>query len=275
MVRYERAAPGELIHIDIKKLGRFDRHRPPHHRRPRAARAEAAASAGTSSMSRSTTPRASPTPRSCPTRKGERLRLPRPGASPASPASASRVARVMTDNGSPNAATPSATLCRDLGAPPHPHPALHAAAPTARPSASSRPRSANGPTPAPTTPRRANPSHDPLDRRLQHSTTPLSPRQPNSMAQAEQPSWKRSRRIARPPRPRPGNPRRRSKDFLANDDHQITEKSSLATCSAIPGERYSNPTCSTVISFLLTMYLKGTAFPVVKGLFGQGHKNTG
>ena len=31
--RYERERPGELIHIDIKKLGRFDAHRPPHHRR--------------------------------------------------------------------------------------------------------------------------------------------------------------------------------------------------------------------------------------------------
>ena len=32
--RYERERPGELIHLDIKKLGRFDARRPPHHRRP-------------------------------------------------------------------------------------------------------------------------------------------------------------------------------------------------------------------------------------------------
>ena len=31
--RYERERPGELIHIDIKKLGRFSTSRPPHHRR--------------------------------------------------------------------------------------------------------------------------------------------------------------------------------------------------------------------------------------------------
>ena len=30
--RYEREKPGEMIHIDIKKLGRFDKRRPPHHR---------------------------------------------------------------------------------------------------------------------------------------------------------------------------------------------------------------------------------------------------
>ncbi len=32
--RYEREQPGEMIHIDIKKLGKFNQHRPPHHRRP-------------------------------------------------------------------------------------------------------------------------------------------------------------------------------------------------------------------------------------------------
>ena len=31
--RYEREHPGEMIHIDIKKLGRFERSRPSHHRR--------------------------------------------------------------------------------------------------------------------------------------------------------------------------------------------------------------------------------------------------
>ena len=35
--RYERQHPGELIHIDIKKLGRFHQVRPPHHRRPQEA----------------------------------------------------------------------------------------------------------------------------------------------------------------------------------------------------------------------------------------------
>ena len=31
--RYEREHPGEMIHIDIKKLGRFEQDWPPHHRR--------------------------------------------------------------------------------------------------------------------------------------------------------------------------------------------------------------------------------------------------
>ena len=31
--RYERERPGELIHIDIKKLGKLQSDRPPHHRR--------------------------------------------------------------------------------------------------------------------------------------------------------------------------------------------------------------------------------------------------
>ena len=34
VVRYERQKPGELIHLDTKKLGRIDRDRPPHLRRP-------------------------------------------------------------------------------------------------------------------------------------------------------------------------------------------------------------------------------------------------
>src|SRR6202008_1784432 len=62
--RYEREHPGEMIHIDIKKLGRFER---VGHRITGIASASptAAASAGSSSMSASTTPRASPSRRSC------------------------------------------------------------------------------------------------------------------------------------------------------------------------------------------------------------------
>jgi leucine-zipper of insertion element IS481 len=33
-VRYERSRPGELVHVDVKKLGRIDRPRPSSHRRP-------------------------------------------------------------------------------------------------------------------------------------------------------------------------------------------------------------------------------------------------
>ncbi|MEM6932549.1 MAG: hypothetical protein AAF526_03085 [Pseudomonadota bacterium] len=66
--RYQRERLGELIHIDIKKLGRFSR---PGHRitgdrtGDREGRATHAASAGTSSMSRSTTRRGSLMSRCC------------------------------------------------------------------------------------------------------------------------------------------------------------------------------------------------------------------
>jgi transposase len=64
--RYEWDHPGEIIHIDIKKFGRFDG-------LATASSAIApaspivAGSAGSSSMSAATTPRASPSARSCPT----------------------------------------------------------------------------------------------------------------------------------------------------------------------------------------------------------------
>src|SRR5215210_2653952 len=63
--RYERQHPGELIHIDIKKLGRFHQvgHRITGDAAGRATHGpELKAPAGSSSMSASTTPRASPSP---------------------------------------------------------------------------------------------------------------------------------------------------------------------------------------------------------------------
>ena len=75
-VRYERSRPGELVHIDVKKLGRI---RGAGHRvtgkrssQARTRRATAAASAwpaGSTSTSRSTTSADSPTPRCSTTRK--------------------------------------------------------------------------------------------------------------------------------------------------------------------------------------------------------------
>ena len=76
-VRYERARPGELIHIDVKKLGRIHggagkritggkRHTTT--RRHRRSGRLAQESAGTTCTSPSTTPPAWPTPRSWPTR---------------------------------------------------------------------------------------------------------------------------------------------------------------------------------------------------------------
>ena len=65
VVRYEREQPGELIHIDSKKLGRIDGigHRITGDRRV------ARVSAGRLSMSPSTTLPGSPTPKSYPTRR--------------------------------------------------------------------------------------------------------------------------------------------------------------------------------------------------------------
>jgi transposase len=77
--RYERQRPGELIHIDVKKLGRIERgagHRitgSPATSTTTRAGGRAAASverlAGNTSTSRSTTAPGSPTPRCSPTRK--------------------------------------------------------------------------------------------------------------------------------------------------------------------------------------------------------------
>ena len=84
--RYEREHPGELIHIDIKKLGRFERvgHRITGERTGKASLARRRL--GVSSTSASTMPRASPSRRSCPTR-GRRApspssRLPSPTTKP-------------------------------------------------------------------------------------------------------------------------------------------------------------------------------------------------
>ena len=86
-IRYQRERPGELIHVDIKKLGRIDGigHRITGDR----TQSRRAASAGTSSTSASTMPPALPTPRSCPT-SGRRAPSPSSSApSPGSPAWAS------------------------------------------------------------------------------------------------------------------------------------------------------------------------------------------
>jgi hypothetical protein len=91
IIRYEKETPGEMIHIDIKKLGRIEGigHRITPSRRLQAiacramgdrtgqstprSRKEGAVRAGNTCIWRSTTTRAWPTPRSSPTR----------GASPA------------------------------------------------------------------------------------------------------------------------------------------------------------------------------------------------
>ena len=141
--RYEREQPGELIHLDIKKLGQFEQvgHRITGDRTGQ----NRAASAGSSSTSASTTPRASPSPEILPDERGERRRLPQ--AAVAYYASLGvTVVRVMTDNGSCYRAKafpePAGGSASSTSAPGPTRPG-----PTARPSASSRPRCANGPTP--------------------------------------------------------------------------------------------------------------------------------
>ena len=71
--RYERTRPGELVHVDTKKLGRFYR---PGHRvtGDRASPGFAETTAGNFCTSRSMTGRAWLTPSSWPTRKAPRLR---------------------------------------------------------------------------------------------------------------------------------------------------------------------------------------------------------
>ena len=112
--RYEREHPGELIHIDIKKLGRFERvgHRITG---DRAAGQVSRRRLGVRPRLLSTMPRASPSRRSCPTRG---RRAPSPSSRPPSPTTQSlgvTVARVMTDNGSCYRSKAFRKACRDLG----------------------------------------------------------------------------------------------------------------------------------------------------------------
>ena len=92
-VRYERDRPGELVHMDVKKLGRIPdgggwrahgratREPPATASRPR--------SASTTSTRWSTTTPGWPTPRSCPTRRAPPARRSSPAPPPTSPPTAS------------------------------------------------------------------------------------------------------------------------------------------------------------------------------------------
>ena len=95
--RYERKRPGELIHVDIKKLGRISvegrgtaSRRPPRASHSATPAAAAGAPAGSSSTSASTTPPAWPTSRCCPTRRAPPRQASCAGRSPGSPRWASR-----------------------------------------------------------------------------------------------------------------------------------------------------------------------------------------
>ena len=151
--RYERERPGELIHIDVKKLGRIAaaRARACSAASPRARangyhRQRHGRSAGSSCTSRSTTAPAWPTSRSSPTR--------RPTTAIAFLRRA--VAFYRPPRHHRRATADRQRLCLPLdrardrlprsGHPPPAHPPLPARRPTARPSASSAPCSAAGPT---------------------------------------------------------------------------------------------------------------------------------
>ena len=82
--------PGELIHIDTKKLGTDRRRRPPHHRRPARHAQQARHRLGASCMSAvDDASRLAYTEILPDEKQGERLRLPRPARWPSSPPTAS------------------------------------------------------------------------------------------------------------------------------------------------------------------------------------------
>src|SRR5687768_12940805 len=91
-VRYERARPGELVHMDVKKLGRIPdgggwrRWAEPPVRPPATA---PASSATTTCIRWSMTIRGWPTPRSCPTRRAPPARRSSTAPRPTSPLTAS------------------------------------------------------------------------------------------------------------------------------------------------------------------------------------------
>ena len=122
-VRYERSRPGELVHLDVKKLGRVDgasatasaataqANEDRYQRRPPAS----ASPAGSSSTSPSTTTADSPTPKCSTTRE----RAPPPASSRRAVAfyrrHGIRVERVLTDNGACYRSIIHALACRQLG----------------------------------------------------------------------------------------------------------------------------------------------------------------
>jgi Integrase core domain len=96
--RYEREKPGELIHLDVKKLGKFNEigDRITGDRRGQST---AGAWVGNMSTSASTITPALPSPRSCPARRSA-VRSPFQGCAELLREPRLKVERVMTDNGS-------------------------------------------------------------------------------------------------------------------------------------------------------------------------------
>ena len=125
-LRYERSRPGELVHIDIKKLGRIERGAGKRLARRQKAALQPAATptptasgeaeqAGSTSTSASTTTAASPTPRYSSTRKPPPRSASCNERSPSTASHGITVERVLTDNGSAYISTLHALACRTLG----------------------------------------------------------------------------------------------------------------------------------------------------------------
>ncbi len=165
-IRYERARPGELVHIDVKKIGRI----PDgggwraHGRASTAAqRQNTPRSASTTSTPPSMTTPGWPTPRSCPMRRAR----PAPASSPAPPRSSPPTASPGSNGSSATTPTPTGPAASSAPPPPHSAPdngssARTAPGPTGRSSGSTAPCRPNGPTgrcspPTPTGPRHSTP----------------------------------------------------------------------------------------------------------------------
>ena len=152
--RYERDHPGELIHIDIKQLGRFERvgHRITGNRQLGESRGAGfefvhVAIDDASRLAFS---------QILPDQKKESAIAFLTALIAYYASLGVTVTRVMTDNGSCYRAKEFRNACRDLGLK-HITTRPYTPGPTARPSASSRPRSANGPMPRPIRPRTTGP----------------------------------------------------------------------------------------------------------------------
>ena len=165
--------PGELVHVDIKKLGRILQ---PGHRvtgeRPR--RKRRARPAGSTCSSRSTTTRGSASPPSTPMRRQTRARVPG-RARPLLRSPRHPVERVLTDNGACFKRRWADACARHGSRSKDTRPTAHR--PTAKPSASSAPCSSAGPTPAPT-------SNNPALAALPQHSTSTTASVPTALSQA-------------------------------------------------------------------------------------------
>src|SRR3954470_16115742 len=153
--RYEREHPGELIHIDIKKLGRFDRvgHRITGDRTGQSKRRGVGWAFVHICIDRAARVAFS---QILPDEKKESAVAFLQATIAYYANLGVTITRVMTDNGSCYRSKAFRSACRDLGLK-HTGPSPIRPRQTARPSASSRPSCANGPTLRPTQPRTTAP----------------------------------------------------------------------------------------------------------------------